>query len=324
MSTAASALDNSYASALGSAIKDSTGSSDLDRNAFLMLLVTQFQYQDPLNPMEDKEFISQLAQFNALEQSMQTNENLQNLLAEQQRQTNISAASYLGHEVSARGYGVSVENGNVSKLEYAAAQEIAKAQANIIDATNNVVATVDLGSLAAGSIGQVNWNGILSTGGKAPDGVYTVSIVAWNANGDRVTDIDTSVTGTVTGVSYYNGEHYLRLSDGRTVLLSNVREIVDPDISGSNKGAISVSDGEATSIRYKVPSAMANGTVTISKGSTKIATVNLGTKATGTYDFTWNAQNSDGETVEDGIYTATFEGRDSSGNSIKLTVLSED
>ncbi|MCH5277270.1 MAG: flagellar hook assembly protein FlgD [Desulfovibrionaceae bacterium] len=323
MSTTTSALDNSYASALGNAISSSTGGSELDRNAFLMLLVTQFQYQDPLNPMEDKEFIAQLAQFNALEQSMQTNENLQNLLAAQEKQTSISAANYLGREVSARGYGVSVENGSVSKLEYASDQEIAKAQANIIDSTNNVVATVDLGSLAAGSIGEVNWNGMYSNGGKAPDGVYTVAIVAWNANGDRVANIDTSVTGTVTGVSYYNGEHYLRLSDGRTVLLSNVREIVDPDVSGSNRGSISVSDGEATSIRYKVPSAMTTGTATISKGSTKVATVNLGTKASGTYDFTWNAQDADGETVADGIYTVTFEGKDSKGNSIKLTVLED-
>lgn len=323
MSTTTSALDSSYASALGQAINSSTGGSELDRNAFLMLLVTQFQYQDPLNPMEDKEFIAQLAQFNALEQSMQTNENLQNLLAEQQRQTNISAANYLGREVSARGYGVSVENGTVSKLEYASDQEIAKAQANIIDASNQVVATVDLGSLAAGSIGEVNWNGMYSSGGMAPDGVYTVAIVAWNANGDRISNIDTSVTGTVTGVSFYNGEHYLRLSDGRTVLLSNVREIVDPDVSGLNKGSISVSDGEATSLRYKVPSAMTNGTATITRGSTTIATVNLGTKASGTYDFTWDALDADGETVADGIYTVTFAGKDSKGNSLKLTVIED-
>ena len=36
-----------------------TGKSDLDKEAFLMLLVTQIQYQDPLNPMEDTEFIAQ-------------------------------------------------------------------------------------------------------------------------------------------------------------------------------------------------------------------------------------------------------------------------
>ena len=88
-----SALDNSYSSALGSALQSSSGGSEMDKNSFLMLLVTQFKDQDPLNPMEDKEFVAQLAQFNALEQSMQTNENLENLLAAQEKQTTISASS---------------------------------------------------------------------------------------------------------------------------------------------------------------------------------------------------------------------------------------
>ena len=45
-----------------------TVGNDLDREAFLTLLITQLQNQDPLNPMEDREFIAQLAQFSALEQ----------------------------------------------------------------------------------------------------------------------------------------------------------------------------------------------------------------------------------------------------------------
>ena len=98
-----SALDSAYSNALGSAISSSTGGSDLGKEEFLQLLVTQFQYQDPLNPMEDKEFIAQLAQFSSLEQNMQMNENLENLLSLQQQQTVIGAANYIGKTVSARG-----------------------------------------------------------------------------------------------------------------------------------------------------------------------------------------------------------------------------
>jgi len=47
--------------------------NDLDRNAFLNLLVTQLRHQDPLNPMDDREFIAQLAQFSSLEQMQNLN-----------------------------------------------------------------------------------------------------------------------------------------------------------------------------------------------------------------------------------------------------------
>lgn len=48
-------------------------SSDLGKEDFLKLLVTQLRYQDPMNPMEDKEFIAQMAQFNALEEMRSLN-----------------------------------------------------------------------------------------------------------------------------------------------------------------------------------------------------------------------------------------------------------
>ncbi|MCL2565190.1 MAG: hypothetical protein FWE24_05190 [Defluviitaleaceae bacterium] len=47
--------------------------SDLDRDAFLRLLVTQLQHQNPLDPMDDRDFIAQMAQFSALEQMQNLN-----------------------------------------------------------------------------------------------------------------------------------------------------------------------------------------------------------------------------------------------------------
>jgi flagellar basal-body rod modification protein FlgD len=64
-----------------SASKTSAPAVTADYNTFLKLLVTQLQTQDPLNPTDNTEFISQLASFSAVEQQTQTNDKLDQMLS---------------------------------------------------------------------------------------------------------------------------------------------------------------------------------------------------------------------------------------------------
>ena len=57
----------------------STSSDYISKDTFLKLLVTQMQYQDPLDPMDNGEYLSQLAQFSALEQMTEVAEGLSNV-----------------------------------------------------------------------------------------------------------------------------------------------------------------------------------------------------------------------------------------------------
>src|SRR4030042_1574536 len=80
-----------------------TASQAAPMDQFLKLLVTQLQHQDPLNPMEAREFATQLAQFSQLEQAFQTNQHLKNLSLYEASSNNAQAIGLIGKEVVARG-----------------------------------------------------------------------------------------------------------------------------------------------------------------------------------------------------------------------------
>ncbi|NLM96253.1 MAG: flagellar hook capping protein [Halanaerobiaceae bacterium] len=69
---------------------------ELGKDAFLQLLVTQLRYQDPLSPMDNGEFIAQMAQFSALEQMQNMNINMENFL---RTETLSQGASLIGRTV---------------------------------------------------------------------------------------------------------------------------------------------------------------------------------------------------------------------------------
>jgi len=72
-----------------------TVSNELGKDAFLRLLIAQLQNQDPLNPMDDREFIAQMAQFSALEQMTNMNKTLENMAS----MDKYSAVSYVGKTI---------------------------------------------------------------------------------------------------------------------------------------------------------------------------------------------------------------------------------
>jgi flagellar basal-body rod modification protein FlgD len=77
-----------------------TGSSTLGKDDFLKILMTQLQNQDPLNPMQDKDFVAQMATFSSLEQMTNMNNTLQKFVDSEQQNQLISYNSFVGKDVT--------------------------------------------------------------------------------------------------------------------------------------------------------------------------------------------------------------------------------
>lgn len=199
--------------------------SALDKDSFMLLLVTQFKYQDPLNPMEDKEFIAQLAQFSSLEQLMNLNDSMGLLTDATNNQQMINATSYIGKSVMAYGTSVSKQGESVSAYEYAIEEDAVTGTISIFDSKDgsNFIYTETVNAKAAGKH-TFTWDGKTAAGTEAPDGVYVVRMAFQNKDGAPII-FDSQVSGEVSGVISENGAVYLKLADDRVLNLANVRQV---------------------------------------------------------------------------------------------------
>ncbi|MFN0244663.1 MAG: flagellar hook assembly protein FlgD [Planctomycetota bacterium] len=84
MTISGTSATDSLSTLTGSSSSGVAGTNELDKNAFMTLLVNQLKHQDPLAPTDNQAFIAQLAQFSSLEGIQQLNDNLVGLAVLQQ------------------------------------------------------------------------------------------------------------------------------------------------------------------------------------------------------------------------------------------------
>lgn len=205
--------------------KPKTGDqSELDRNAFLRLLTTQLEHQDPLNPLDDKEFVAQLAQFSSLEQLNNISETMAEFKDSFARQEMQSAVNYIGKEIRAEGSSLSKNGAQVSSFSYELPDVAEKLYMNIMDTDGNIVRSITLPGRMPGEHEYI-WDGKDHNGADLPDGVYSIYMAAEGKNGEPLM-VNTRTSGVVSGVVNEDGQVYLRLQDGRKVNFNEVLEVV--------------------------------------------------------------------------------------------------
>ena len=224
-------------------ITDVTGSSGYDtdlyaestlgKEDFLLLLVTQLQYQDPMDPMENTEFTAQLAQFSSLEEMYNMNDNLQSLLLYQASINNSQAVSFIGKDVSAVGNEIAINDGVPEDIYYDLAEDATEVTISIYDSDGELVRSIVTDPQEAGEQ-VVQWDGEDDDGNELPDGTYSCTITAKNEEGEIVS-ANTYIKGTVTGVTFEDGIVYLMLGD-RMLTLSEVIKIEETGIDQEEGG----------------------------------------------------------------------------------------
>ncbi len=177
----------------------------LGKEDFLQLLVAQLSAQDPLNPMDSREFSAQLAQFSALEQMTNVNATLEDLVKAQQAMGNSSMISLIGKNVDIPGNSVDYTQGETANLAYSLGAEATTTKIEIFDATGALVNTIN-GPGAKGSNLAI-WNGLDDQGKPVASGIYTFKIKATDSSGKLVT-AETFTTGLVTDVLFEDNEAF--------------------------------------------------------------------------------------------------------------------
>ena len=205
--------------------------SEMDRDAFLKLLITQLENQDPTEPMKDEDFVAQLAQFTSVEKMTQIADGVDRLNQGANQNHMLDAVSFIGREVTAEGSTLSKDADGVSSMTYELGSAVQKLSFNVFDPSGNIIRTVEFGPTQSGQH-TFTWDGRDYLGRDMPVGQYAVGIAAEKENGEPI-QVDSQVSGRVTGIRNHNGETLLTLADGREVSLLSITEVIDSETTSS-------------------------------------------------------------------------------------------
>ncbi len=210
---------------LGPRTEVEDNSNDLGQEDFLTLMLAQFRNQDPLSPVEDAEFLGQLAQFGTVDGIGELNDAFASLSATLYSDQALQAANLVGHRVLANSDRAHLpESGNLSgAVELSSSAQ--NVQVDILDDSGQLLRRLELGQQARGLV-EFQWDGMTDGGEPAEPGNY--SIEARIIRGNTVEGVATLVNAQIDSVNLggAQGGMSLNLAGGEVLSMSQVRRIL--------------------------------------------------------------------------------------------------
>jgi flagellar basal-body rod modification protein FlgD len=218
---AASAASGASA-ALAAYQTPSTAKKDATEDRFLALLVSQLKNQDPLNPLQNSEVTSQLAQINTVKGIEKLNETVTSLLGQMDSGQSLQAAALVGRRVLVPGSALQLAGGEAS-AGFSLAAKADAVTVTVKDANGAVLHRADLGTQASG-LHMFTWDGMTDAGQAAVPGLYSFEITA--TAGGKATGAEALSVGRVDGVVPGKDGISLNLGGLPSAAFAQVRQIL--------------------------------------------------------------------------------------------------
>jgi len=199
--------------------------TELGQDAFLTLMLTQLKHQDPLAPMENGEFLGQMAQFSTVSGIEKMQDSIDGLAGAYGTSQTLQASELVGREVliESRELHVGEDGTGATSGRFELDASSGDVAMEIVDARGSLVRSMPLGQLAAGSH-DFTWDGRDADGDPAASGTYTASVTA--ASGDERVALNVLVARTVDSVEFApGGTVELNTGGGSTITLADIRQI---------------------------------------------------------------------------------------------------
>jgi flagellar basal-body rod modification protein FlgD len=164
----------------------STSRASLTNNfeTFLTLLTAQLKNQDPLSPLDSKDFTNQLVQFSGVEQQLKTNDLLSSLTENTKLSAGATAVAYLGKEATASTSVATIPAGGNATWNYEIPRAAQSVSLRVLDSSGRVVATAT-GEITRGEK-AFQWDGKDQSGRPVGAGTYRLEINATGADGQNI------------------------------------------------------------------------------------------------------------------------------------------
>lgn len=199
--------------------------TELGQDQFLELMITQLRNQDPFEPLDNGEFIGQLAQFSTVSGVADLSSSFEQLAGSLNSTQTLQAASIIGRSVlTSANVGQLAEGGSLR-----GAVDVPNATSSgfvrISTTTGELVRELPLGSVGPG-LANFEWDGTASNGAPAAPGNYVVS-AGFRSEGQE-TSLGTLLTSKVASVSLSAGGTNTRITteNGQELSLAEVRAVL--------------------------------------------------------------------------------------------------